>query len=282
MWYRAYKWNTYYPAVQDLSLHLLQQLATVTMPERGIAGTIQRYKQVVGDDNQFCRQLAHWTYKDLHWHTQLKREKWLHIMLHGTCCFYRKNHKTFTDYTCILRHNHMTKELYTQIRHWLNTGLKAIATIKRQNAVSSILLRMWGSGSEKSGSETKRCVSYGAVDACNLLCPGGPLSIKTRRDRIPVAMVTISEWKSPSTVGFTTLHLGLVGQTLLAFPIPTLTLHWIVSIGITLRRGGRGTEARLVCINMSHTFLLSIIRTHTHTEFIPRPLLIWKGLWARD
>ena len=78
MWYRAYKWNTYHPAVQDLSLHLLQQLATVTMPERGIAGTIQRYKQVVGDDSQFCRQLARWTYKDLHWHTQLKRKMVTH------------------------------------------------------------------------------------------------------------------------------------------------------------------------------------------------------------
>ena len=91
MWYRAYKWNTYHPAVQDLSLHLLQQLATVTMPERGIAGTIQRYKQVVGDDNQFCRQLAHWTYKDLHWHTQLKREKWLHIMLHYVLLLQKKS-----------------------------------------------------------------------------------------------------------------------------------------------------------------------------------------------
>ena len=49
------------------------------MPERGIAGTVQRYKQVVGDDSQFCRQLARWTYKDLHWHTQLNRKMVTHI-----------------------------------------------------------------------------------------------------------------------------------------------------------------------------------------------------------
>jgi len=83
---------TYHPAVQGLSLRLPQQLAAVTMPERGIVDTVQRYKQVVGDDRHFCRQLARWTYKDLHWHTQLKR-KWLCITLDGTwlcaytCCF---------------------------------------------------------------------------------------------------------------------------------------------------------------------------------------------------
>ena len=74
MWCKAYKWHTYHLAVQDLSLHLLPPLAAVTMPEHGIAGTIQRYKQVLGDDSQFCRQFARWTYKDLHWHTQLKRK----------------------------------------------------------------------------------------------------------------------------------------------------------------------------------------------------------------
>ena len=78
MWCRAYKWHTYHPAVQDLSLHLLPQPAAVTTPERGIAGTIQRYKQAVGDNSQFCRQLARWTYKDLRWHTQLKRKMITH------------------------------------------------------------------------------------------------------------------------------------------------------------------------------------------------------------
>jgi len=66
------------------------------------------------------------------------------------------------------------------------------------------------------------------------------LSRRKKRGRTTVAMETISWKQSPSIVGFTrcSLRLHLVGQTLPAFPIPTLTLHWIASTGISLRKGG--------------------------------------------